>query len=110
MPQATSTIWMARRTEPRASSRVLPFSVVRMRGDLVGVLVEQRLVAVEDLHAIDDRHFAPLAGTPHARRAPRDRHRRRSAYGTCAITCARGRVGDRVQSGARGRLPTAPLT
>ena len=30
MPQATSTIWMARRTSILASSAVLPFSRVRM--------------------------------------------------------------------------------
>ncbi len=30
MPQATSTIWMARRTSMRASSMVLPFSAVRV--------------------------------------------------------------------------------
>ena len=31
IPHATSTIWMARRTLPRASSIVFPFSRVRMR-------------------------------------------------------------------------------
>ena len=60
MPQATSTIWMARRTSTLASSAVLPFSRVRMAATSVGVLFEQRLEAVEHLHAIHHRHVAPL--------------------------------------------------
>ena len=60
MPQATSTIWMARRTSAWASSTVLPFSRVRMRGEFRGVLFEQRFEAVEHLHPIHHRDIAPF--------------------------------------------------
>ena len=42
-PQATSTHSMPRRTLPRDSSSVLPCSVVTSAGQLLEVLLEQRL-------------------------------------------------------------------
>ena len=54
MPQATSTIWMARFISMRASSSVLPFSRLRMRRQFIDMLVEERFVPVERLYAVDN--------------------------------------------------------
>ncbi len=74
-----------------ASSAVLPFSRVRMRGHLVGVLFQQRLVAVEHLHAVHHRHVAPL-----------QERLVRGAHG--AVDIGRGGVGHFRQHGAGGRI------
>ena len=61
MPQATSTFSIARRISPRASSSVLPFSMVMRAGQLLEVLLEQRLELEQVLDAGRGRD-APPAG------------------------------------------------
>ncbi len=74
MPHATSTIWMARRTSIVASSTVLPFSRGKDARDFGGMLLQQRFEAIEHLHAVHHRDFAPLSETPRARRGRRGPH------------------------------------
>ena len=74
-----SSGWACRRRPPPSGSRGAPSLRVVERlavfggenaRDVVGVLFEQRLVAIEHLHAIDHRHFAPFQ--KRLMREPRD--------------------------------------
>ena len=60
MPQTTSTIWMARFTSVKASSKILPVFKSKNSGDILAVgYSSERLELVKRLHTVNNRHLAP---------------------------------------------------
>ncbi len=104
MPQATSTIWIMRRTSHSGIIGGLAVFARENGGDLGGMFFEQRLEAVERLHAIDHGHVAPF-----------EKRFVSAAHGAIDIGgggvwnfgdhLAGGRVGNRVESAPLRRNP-----